>query len=83
MGVVIAGLLLKGVEAALAMNPGKFAGTPRAAALLGVAGTVVICHGAATGADLASGLALAAVLVRANILDRLAASVAPLVEVSA
>jgi glycerol-3-phosphate acyltransferase PlsX len=37
---------------------------PRAAILLGVAGTVVVCHGAATGADLAAGIALAADLHR-------------------
>ena len=35
-------------------------GAPRAALLLGVAGTVVVCHGAASGADVASGIALAA-----------------------
>ena len=39
---------------------------PRAAVLLGVAGTVVVCHGAATGADVASGIALAARLHRAR-----------------
>jgi fatty acid/phospholipid biosynthesis enzyme len=33
---------------------------PRAAALLGVAGAVVVCHGAAAAADLASGILLAA-----------------------
>ena len=44
-------VLLKGVEAALAAAPGPFPPTavPRAAALLGVAGTVVVCHGAAGG----------------------------------
>jgi fatty acid/phospholipid biosynthesis enzyme len=59
-------VLLKGVEAALAAAPTAFpsAAVPRAAALLGVAGPVVVCHGAATGEDVASGLALAARLVR-------------------
>ncbi len=76
-------VLLKGIEAALSCVPGAPAAVPRAAALLGVAGPVVICHGAANGADLASGIALAARLVRARILHRLAASVAPLMEVSA
>ena len=32
--------------------------------LLGVSGTVVVCHGAATGTDLAAGIALAAHLHR-------------------
>jgi len=69
-------VLLKGVEAALAAAPGSFPPTvvPRAAALLGVAGTVVVCHGAATGEDLASGLALASRLVRADVVRRLAAA---------
>ena len=44
-------VLLKGIEAALAVAPVAFPPTqvPRAAALLGVAGTVVVCHGAADG----------------------------------
>jgi glycerol-3-phosphate acyltransferase PlsX len=70
-------VLLKGVEAAaatLARVPADPSRTPRGAALLGVAGTVVVCHGAATGADLASGIALAALLVRADMARRLAAS---------
>jgi phosphate acyltransferase len=67
-------VLLKGIEAALAAVPG--ASYPpkavlRAAALLGVAGTVVVCHGAARGEDVASGIALAARLVRAEVVDRL------------
>jgi glycerol-3-phosphate acyltransferase PlsX len=37
---------------------------PRAAALLGVAGRVVVCHGAAGAEDIASGIRLAARLVR-------------------
>ncbi|MDT5027379.1 MAG: phosphate acyltransferase, partial [Micromonosporaceae bacterium] len=57
-------VLLKGIEAALAAVPTPAGAPPRAAALLGVAGTVVVCHGAANGADIASGIALAARLVR-------------------
>jgi glycerol-3-phosphate acyltransferase PlsX len=69
-------VLLKGVEAALAAAPTAFpsAAVPRAAALLGVAGPVVVCHGAATGEDVASGLALAARLVRGNVIARLTAN---------
>jgi glycerol-3-phosphate acyltransferase PlsX len=69
-------VLLKGIEAALAAAPGSFPPTavPRAAALLGVAGTVVICHGAANGEDIASGLTLAARLVRTDVIGRLAAA---------
>ena len=37
---------------------------PRAAVLLGVAGTIVVCHGSATGEDVAAGIALAAHLHR-------------------
>ncbi len=37
---------------------------PRAAVLLGVAGTVVVCHGAASGPDVAAGIAFAAQLHR-------------------
>lgn len=59
-------VLLKGIEAAYALAGGAPPGgrAPRAAALLGVGGTVVICHGNSTGADLASGIALAAHLHR-------------------
>jgi glycerol-3-phosphate acyltransferase PlsX len=57
-------VLLKGLETAYAtLGPPDGAaggGTPRAALLLGVAGTVVVCHGAATGPDVATGIALAA-----------------------
>ncbi|HEX6870603.1 MAG TPA: phosphate acyltransferase PlsX [Micromonosporaceae bacterium] len=66
-------VLLKGIEAALAAAPGAYPPTavPRAAVLLGVAGTVVVCHGAAHGADLASGIALAAGLVRTQVVSHL------------
>jgi glycerol-3-phosphate acyltransferase PlsX len=54
-------VLLKGIEGAYALAGGdQYPTVARAAALLGVAGTVVICHGRATGADVASGIALAA-----------------------
>jgi glycerol-3-phosphate acyltransferase PlsX len=66
-------ILLKGVEAALAAAPGAASPStvPRAAALLGVAGTVVVCHGAARAEDVASGLALAGRLVRGEVFARL------------
>lgn len=60
-------VLLKGLETAYARTGPPSAGTvlpPRAAVLLGVAGTVVVCHGAATGTDLAAGIAFAAGLHR-------------------
>ncbi|WFE42589.1 phosphate acyltransferase PlsX [Micromonospora sp. WMMD998] len=59
-------VLLKAIEGAYAMAGGPPAngGVPRAAALLGVAGTVVVCHGAAVPEDVASGIALAAHLWR-------------------
>jgi glycerol-3-phosphate acyltransferase PlsX len=59
-------VLLKAIEGAYAMagGPPASGGAPRAAALLGVAGTVVVCHGAATPDDVASGIALAAHLWR-------------------
>ncbi|MDG4767230.1 phosphate acyltransferase PlsX [Solwaraspora sp. WMMD406] len=62
-------VLLKGIEGAYAMAGGPEPGdiAPRAAALLGVAGTAVVCHGAATAADLASGIALAASLHRRDV----------------
>jgi phosphate acyltransferase len=68
-------ILLKGIEAALTAVPNAFPPTavPRAAALLGVAGTVIVCHGAANGAELASGLALASRLVRGGIVAQLRA----------
>jgi glycerol-3-phosphate acyltransferase PlsX len=43
-----------------------------AAVLLGVGGTVVVCHGAATGGDLASGIALAARLHREAVVTNVA-----------
>jgi glycerol-3-phosphate acyltransferase PlsX len=59
-------VLLKGIEGAFALAGGvaPHSAVPRAAALLGIGGIVVVCHGAATAADLASGLALAARLHR-------------------
>ncbi|MEO3817910.1 phosphate acyltransferase PlsX [Plantactinospora sp. B24E8] len=59
-------VLLKGIEAAYMMagGPPASGGAPRAAALLGVAGTVVVGHGAARDDDVASGIALAAHLHR-------------------
>ena len=59
-------VLLKGIEGAYAMagGPPAVGGVPRAGALLGVAGTVVVCHGAAGPEDVASGISLAAHLHR-------------------
>jgi glycerol-3-phosphate acyltransferase PlsX len=60
-------VLLKGLETAYALTgtpAGKADPPPRAAVLLGVSGTVVVCHGAATGPDIAAGIALAADLHR-------------------
>jgi glycerol-3-phosphate acyltransferase PlsX len=56
-------VLLKGMEGAYAMA-GGVSTVPRAAVLLGVPGISVICHGAASGGDVASGIALAAMLHR-------------------
>ena len=53
-------VLLKGMEGMLRRHGALSDGTARAAALLGVPAPVVVCHGAAGGADLASGIALAA-----------------------
>jgi glycerol-3-phosphate acyltransferase PlsX len=69
-------VLLKGVEGAYALALGgrrQPVGVPRAAALLGVSGTVVVCHGAAAGSDVADGIALAARLHRLEVSARLAA----------
>ena len=69
-------VLLKGIEGAYALAAGRGAApvaVPRAAALLGVGGTVVVCHGAATGPDVAAGIALAARLYRMEVSVRLAA----------
>jgi phosphate acyltransferase len=62
-------VLLKGLETAYALigtPPAEQAVPvpPRAAVLLGVAGTVVVCHGAADATDLACGIAFAADLHR-------------------
>lgn len=57
-------VLLKGIEGAYAMAGGVTSRAPRAAALLGVGGTAIVCHGAATGEDIATGIALAAHLHR-------------------
>lgn len=67
-------VLLKGIEGACALAGLDDPGTPRAAALLGVGGTVVICHGAATGADIATGIGLATRLTRREVSARLAAA---------
>ncbi|WP_331461392.1 phosphate acyltransferase PlsX [Micromonospora tarapacensis] len=71
-------VLLKAVEGAYAMAGGSppGGGAPRAAALLGVAGTVVVCHGAARADDIASGIALAAQLWRRDATHRVAALLA-------
>ncbi|MEO3779588.1 phosphate acyltransferase PlsX [Micromonospora sp. B11E3] len=71
-------VLLKAIEGAYAMagGPPASGGVPRAAALLGVAGTVVVCHGAARGDDVASGIALAAHLRRRGATDTVAALLA-------
>lgn len=55
-------VLLKGIEGAYRLARGQ-ARTAKAAALLGVPGTVVVCHGAATAGDIAAGVALARDLV--------------------
>jgi glycerol-3-phosphate acyltransferase PlsX len=60
-------VLLKGLETAYARigPPGRPESVPpRAAVLLGVHGTVVVCHGAASGPDVAAGIAFAAQLHR-------------------
>ena len=60
-------VLLKGLETAYArLGTPDPAGAvpPRAATLLGVSGTVVVCHGAASGPDVAAGIAFAAQLHR-------------------
>jgi glycerol-3-phosphate acyltransferase PlsX len=77
-------VLLKGIEAALVTAAASIPPTtvPRAAALLGIAGAVVVCHGAAVGSDLASGIALATRLVRADTVAKLAATRGHLAEVA-
>jgi glycerol-3-phosphate acyltransferase PlsX len=65
-------VLLKALEAAMSAAAHPPAVVPRGAALLGVSGTVVVCHGAASSGDVASGVALAARLVRSDVVGRLA-----------
>jgi glycerol-3-phosphate acyltransferase PlsX len=64
-------VLLKGIEGAFELAGGvaPHQAVPRAAALLGVGGTVVVCHGAASAADIASGIALAARLYHNDLLE--------------
>ncbi len=71
-------VLLKGIEGAYALagGPPTSGGAPRAAVLLGVAGTVVICHGAAGRDDVASGIALAATLHRRRAIATISALLA-------
>jgi phosphate acyltransferase len=68
-------ILLKGLEMAYARTAPPREGDipPRAATLLGVSGTVVVCHGAASGPDLAAGIALAADLHRRGAVPAIAA----------
>jgi phosphate acyltransferase len=73
-------ILLKGLETAYAVArpPGPPADVPpRAAILLGVGGTVVVCHGAATGPDVAAGIVLAADLHRRAAVPAIAGLVPP------
>ncbi|HEU5107911.1 MAG TPA: phosphate acyltransferase PlsX [Micromonosporaceae bacterium] len=72
-------VLLKGIEGAFVMAGGSSL-APRAAALLGVRGIVVVCHGGATGADVASGIDLAASLHRDGAGPALASLLSPLAE---
>lgn len=64
-------VLLKGIEGAFVLAGGvaPHQAVPRAAALLGVRGTVVVCHGAASAADIASGIALAARLRQTDLVE--------------
>ncbi|WP_239162541.1 phosphate acyltransferase PlsX [Paractinoplanes rishiriensis] len=70
-------VLLKGLETAYAAlgSPDRTSTgvPPRAALLLGVAGTVVVCHGAASGPDVAAGIDLAARLHRRAAVPAMAA----------
>ena len=77
-------VLLKGIEGAYALAGGQMSRerAPRAAVLLGVHGTTVVCHGAAVGEDVASGIALAAQLCRIDAVARISATAEKLVEVS-
>lgn len=67
-------VLLKGLETAYALlgSPAPEEAPPRAAVLLGVGGTVVVCHGAASGADIAAGIGLAAALHRRDAVPAIA-----------
>jgi phosphate acyltransferase len=73
-------VLLKGIEGAYALAAGHETASgpavsvPRAATLLGVPGIVIVCHGAATGSDIADGIALAARLHRLDLPERMAAA---------
>jgi len=73
-------VLLKGIEGAYALAAGHDSASgppvsvPRAAVLLGVPGIVIVCHGAAGGADVADGIALAARLHRLDVPGRVAAA---------
>jgi glycerol-3-phosphate acyltransferase PlsX len=67
-------VLLKGLETAYArIGPPGADVPPRAAVLLGVEGTVVVCHGAAGPQDLAAGIGLAADLHRRRAMTAIAA----------
>jgi glycerol-3-phosphate acyltransferase PlsX len=60
-------VLLKGLETAYARIGPPIPSDPvppRAAVLLGIGGTVVVCHGSASGPDVAAGIAFAAQLHR-------------------
>ncbi|WP_203899310.1 phosphate acyltransferase PlsX [Virgisporangium aliadipatigenens] len=76
-------ILLKGIEGAYALaaghsdSAGPPIAVPRAAALLGVRGVLIVCHGSAAGPDVADGIALAARLHRLDVTDHLAAAVEP------
>ncbi len=75
-------VLLKGIEGAVVLAGGDFPHehSPRAAVLLGAAGAVIVCHGAATGPDIASGIALAARAVRRDETRRVAAAYGAVVD---
>ena len=70
-------ILLKGLETAYATIGAPRAAPPdvppRAAILLGVSGIVVVCHGSASGPDVAAGIALAAHLHRRGAVAAIAA----------
>jgi len=63
-------VLLKGLEGAVCRAPDR--GHEAAAVLLGVWGDVVVCHGAADGADIADGIGFAARLHRDRIIPAVA-----------